>query len=83
MANKYIPLIPNLPADRQEDDFESRRNTALQNIISNEGIKVPHQDTDTINSLNKVELAGNFLYDKVTKQMKVNIDGVFKTILTS
>jgi len=54
--------------------------TQLQVHLSDEGFKTPHQTTANIAKLNLQSNAGAILYDKDTKQAKINIDGTFKTI---
>lgn len=54
--------------------------TQMQIHLSEEGFIVPQQTTANINQLNLPKKTGAILYDKDTKQLKVNIDGTFKTI---
>lgn len=55
----------------------------LQSYLSNEGLKVPQQTTANINTLNTDKSIGVLLYDSNANELKVNINGVFKTITTS
>lgn len=54
--------------------------TQMQIHLSDEGFIVPHQPTATINELNVPKKTAAILYDTDTKQLKVNIDGTFKTV---
>lgn len=56
--------------------------TSLQQILSDEGYKVPQQPTSKITQLNTANSVGNLLYDSDTHELKVNINGTFKTIQT-
>jgi hypothetical protein len=57
--------------------------TQLQNYLSNEGLKVPLQTTANISELNIDKSTGALLYDQQTHELKVNINGEFKTVQTS
>lgn len=52
----------------------------IQANFSDQGYIVPQQPTDNITALNKPELIGALLYDKDTNELKVNINGTFKTV---
>lgn len=54
----------------------------MNNNLSDEGIKAPHQTTDNITLLNTTKSTGKFLYDTDKKKAFVNIDGTFKEITT-
>jgi hypothetical protein len=55
----------------------------LQINLSDQGYKLPMQTTDTINQLNTDLSTGAIVYDKVTHEVKVNLNGVFKTVQTA
>ncbi len=55
----------------------------LQGNVSQEGYKVPKQNTETITKLNTDESTSALIYNKETHKAMVNINGVFKEILTS
>jgi hypothetical protein len=57
--------------------------TQMQSNLSDEGYKVPQQGTDTINQLNTTQSTGALLYDNQTHELKVNINGEFKTVQTA
>lgn len=93
MSNDYLPFIPNLPAHRQIADangkmsedwyqFFSQMSIYLQKSLSKEGHKLPNQTSSNITNLNTPQSMGAILYDTDNHLMKVNINGIFKTILT-
>lgn len=53
---------------------------ALQTHLSTEGLKTPQQTTANITALNTADSLGVTLYDKETHELKVNINGTFKTV---
>jgi hypothetical protein len=53
---------------------------ALQGHLSPEGLKAPQQTTANITALNTAESKSAVLYDKDTHELKVNINGTFKTV---
>lgn len=55
----------------------------LQANLSDQGYKVPQQDSATISVLNTAQSVGALLYDSETHELKVNINGTFKTITTA
>ena len=57
--------------------------TELQKNTSVEGLVFPSQTTSNINTLGSNVSVGSLLYDKDTKQPKVNVEGVFKVIQTA
>lgn len=56
--------------------------TELQINVSNEGYKVPQQTTTTISTLNNTNSTSALIYDSTLDELKVNLNGVFKTIQT-
>jgi hypothetical protein len=54
--------------------------TQMQTHLSDEGIRMPQQSTDNINILETLENKGKVVYDGDTDELKVNINGTFKTI---
>lgn len=64
-------------------DFFSQLITEMQNNLSNEGYKVPQQPTANVTALNTDKSKGALLYDNQTDELKVNINGTFKTVQTS
>jgi len=52
----------------------------LQNNASNEGIKIPQQDTANIAVLNNSKSTGALIYDADNHKLKVNLNGTFKEI---
>lgn len=52
----------------------------LQNNLSDEGYKVPQQNTSTITELNTQGSIGALIYDNETHQLKININGIFKVV---
>lgn len=56
--------------------------TQLQLNLSNEGYVVPQQPTTNITKLNTSKSIGALLYDSTTNELKVNLNGTFKTIQT-
>lgn len=91
MSNPYLPLIPNLQPSKwslpngelhpQQHGYMSNLNKTLQQTISNEGVKIPQLDTDSINKLvDPDKSTGNFIYDSTTHEMKVNINGVWRVV---
>jgi hypothetical protein len=54
--------------------------TQMQTHLSDEGYKVPQQKTATITTLATGGTHGALLYDSDLHQLKVNINGTFKTI---
>jgi hypothetical protein len=58
--------------------------TQLQINFSDEGLVVPPQSAENIAQLELADAEnGTLLYDETNDLMKVNIAGVFKTVLTS
>lgn len=55
----------------------------MQENVSNEGYKVPQQSTFNVSALNNTKSIGALLYDEDLHLLKVNINGVFKTVTTS
>lgn len=56
--------------------------TQLQQNLSNEGFIIPQQTTDNINILNNNKSTGALIYDSTTHELKINLNGMFKTIQT-
>lgn len=54
----------------------------LQKNVSAEGYIVPQQTTANITQLNNTKSTGSLLYDKNTSQLKINLNGEFKHLLT-
>lgn len=54
----------------------------LQGGLSDEGIKLPQQSASNIAQLAGSDTMGHLVYDSDTHTVKVNINGVFKTIQT-
>jgi hypothetical protein len=54
----------------------------LMKSFSQEGLVMPSQTADNIAMLSNSS-SGTFVYDKTNKQVKVNIDGVWKTVNVS
>jgi hypothetical protein len=52
----------------------------LQQNLSNEGYKIPQQTTANVTALNTAKSTGALLYDSDTDELKVNINGTFKTV---
>lgn len=52
----------------------------LQTNLSDQGYKVPQQPTATITALNTPQSTGALLYDNETHELKININGTFKTV---
>jgi hypothetical protein len=52
----------------------------MQRCLSDEGYLVPQQPTTNITQLNTEKSIGALLYDKDTHELKVNINGTFKTV---
>jgi hypothetical protein len=83
-------ITPNLPIGRWIDEqgyptpemmgVFAQLVTELQNNLSNEGYKVPQQPTANVQLLNTAQSEGALLYDSDTKELKVNINGTFKTV---
>jgi hypothetical protein len=61
-------------------NFMTLLTQVLQSILSNEGIKTPQQTTENIGLLNTAQSIGALLYDADTHELKVNINGTFKTV---
>jgi hypothetical protein len=57
--------------------------TQMQKNLSDEGLTAPAQSTANIASLTGTEKNGAILYDSDTDQLKVNLNGVIKTVTTS
>lgn len=55
-------------------------NQALVQMLSNEGIKTPQQTAANITALNTAQSKGALLYDSDNDELKVNINGTFKTV---
>lgn len=67
------------PTDEHRRFLEQLTQT-LQGFVSNEGVKTPQQTTANITALNTQQSIGALLYDKETHELKVNINGTFKTV---
>lgn len=52
----------------------------MQQNLSNEGFIIPQQTSDNITQLSTQQSKGALLYDKELDLLKVNINGVFKTV---
>lgn len=92
--NDFLPAIPNLPVHREIIDangkmsedwyrFFSQAFIYLQQNLSKEGYKLPQQTANNITTLNTAQSTGAIVYDADSHLAKVNINGVFKTILTA
>lgn len=68
-----------MPTDEFRRFMEELTQT-LQNFVSNEGIKTPEQTTANITALNTQQSKGALLYNNETHELKVNINGTFKTV---
>ena len=56
--------------------------TQLQGGLSDEGISVPQQSSANITTLADANKSGTLLYDSDNHLLKVNVNGIFKTIQT-
>lgn len=84
------PIIPNFMQMKMVDEnghatpefhnYQTLLNQALQNMLSNEGIKTPQQTADNITALNTTKSTSALLYDSDNHELKVNINGTFKTV---
>jgi hypothetical protein len=52
----------------------------LQANLSDQGYLLPQQTSANIATLNTPQSTGAFVYDKETHEVKVNINGTFKTV---
>lgn len=91
------PIIPNLPASEflRKDEKGSysvhpdwmgvlrQLTIALQTNISNEGFKMPQQNSTNVTSLNTPKSIGSIVYNNETHAFMGNVNGVFKTFTTS
>lgn len=90
MTDNTQSLIPNYMRMKIADkdghptnefhNFMSALTQVLQSSLSNEGIKTPQQSADNIALLNLPQSKGALLYDSDNDELKVNINGTFKTV---
>lgn len=86
-------IIPQVPTENIMDEngslhpvwqnFFNILVTQMQKDLSNEGIKAPEQANSNFAKLAGTDKKGAILYDSDNDVLKVNINGTFKTILTS
>jgi hypothetical protein len=55
----------------------------MQGYLSNNGLVVPEQSTDNINLIAPESQIGTLWYDSTANALKVNINGVVKTVTVS
>lgn len=86
--------IPNLPNGRKIADGDGNINDewlqffqqliiALQQVISDEGILLPGQDSTNVDSLNTDKSIRKILFNTTDNVAQVNLTGTFVTIQTS
>lgn len=71
-----------LPTDEFRK-FVEQLTQSLKTSLSQEGFKTPQQTADNITQLNTAKSIGALLYDSDNHQLKININGTFKTVQTS
>lgn len=79
--------IPNLQGHWDPTQLETITQLLIemQNNLSDEGFRIPHQKTDNIEKINNISnkaSIGSIIYDSETHQLKANINGVVKVIQT-
>lgn len=57
--------------------------SAIQNNLSQEGFKISQQPSANIAELNNDKSTSALLYDSDTHELKINLNGEFKTIQTA
>lgn len=57
--------------------------TQLGINLSDEGFKIPEQTSANISLLNNINSKNRLIVDSDTNQLKINLNGTFKTITTS
>lgn len=57
--------------------------TQLQKNLSDEGFVIPQQSSANISILNNAKSTGALIYDADTHELKINLNGIFKTIQTA
>jgi hypothetical protein len=87
MTKDYIPNYIHMKvvdkegnATPEHGDFMTQLTQVLQAAYSNEGIKTPQQTTANITALNTQQSLGALIYDNETHELKVNINGTFRTV---
>jgi hypothetical protein len=84
--------IPNLE-NEQFVDKDGHLTATQQNMLSTlvtqlqsnlqEGINVPMYSSDDIEKLDATKSTSKLIYDQTSHELKININGVFKTIQTA
>lgn len=84
-----IPSVPQVQFITKEGDahpqwreFFRELSIALQQNLSDEGYNIPPQSTDNITLLNNAKSVRNLVYDSTAHELKINLNGTFKTIQT-
>jgi hypothetical protein len=72
----------NLQLTSHYDTFFSVLINSLQQVISNQGLKVPQLSTTQIQPLGSPNNNGLLVYNQTTNQLQITLNGVTKTIAT-
>lgn len=75
--------IPTYAQYQNDEYYQTQLSQALAAGLSDNGLTVPQQTTTNINSLVSMMPSGTLWYDTDTDSLKVNINGVVKTVTVS
>ncbi len=84
-----VPSVPQVKFITESGDahpywrqYFKELSIALQKNLSDEGYNIPQQSTDNLTVLNNAKSIGNLVIDSTAHELKINLNGVFKTIQT-
>lgn len=75
-------IMPDGDAHPQWREYFRELSIALQQNLSDEGYNIPPQSSANIAILNNAKSIRNLVYDNTAHVLKINLNGVFKTIQT-
>ena len=84
MAAQASPLVDKGGAMHVNwQNYFQQLNTHLANTLSPEGLQTPFQNSANVAVLNNNQSLGKIVYNSETHTPLINVNGVFKTIVTA